>query len=277
MKMTKVTHIILAAGFALSALAGRLAWAEEESWSDKNNSETEVEELYDKNDGEEKKVENKAVDQHKDKPAPEVPAKTLADLVSESEFQDVAVIQKRFLPKSNRWELTGSGITNLNNPFFNNLGVNGGLTYYLRERWGVEGIFNWVATSKRKVVKDLETQGIDTANLVTTKYFYGAAVKWNPIYGKMTWLNKRIVPFDLNFSGGLGLTKTNEGGSEMTVHMASSQVFAMTKAMAVRWDICWNFFNATTTTASGRQDKVFQSDIYLGLGMSFYFPEATYR
>lgn len=238
-----------------------------------SESSDDLEALYDKSASEEVKPVKKEPPKAK-----EPPAKSLSDLNTLSEFSDVAIIQKRFLPKTGRFEASISGITNVNNPFFTNIGLNGGFAYYFQEKYGLELLFSWIGTGSRQVTKDLQKQrSINTDNLVTSKGFMGAAFKWNPIYGKMTWLNQYIVPFDLNFSLGLGLTRTNEDQNEPTLHLATSQVFALSKSMAVRWDINWNMFNATTTSSSGAQDKLFQNDIYLGLGASFYFPEATYR
>lgn len=233
----------------------------------------EGEELYDR-EAQPKKA--KVAEPKEEKKMPAV--KNLSDLARLSEFSDVAVIQKRFLPKTGRFELSLSGLTNLNNPFFTNFGAGARIGYYFREKYGVELLFDFLTTGERQVTKDLQKdRGIDTDNLVTSEGFIGAAFKWNPIYGKMTWLNRHIVPFDLNFSVGGGLTKTNEGGNEPTLHLSTSQVFALSKMSAVRWDVTWNMFQANTTNARGEKDKLFQSDILIGLGMSFYFPEATYR
>lgn len=263
------SFVLVPVGFAFAQSDS----ATEDSSGESANGSDDVEALYDKSTTEETKPVTKAPVKPK-----EPPAKSLSDLNTLSEFSDVAIIQKRFLPKTGRFEASLSGITNVNNPFFTNIGLSGGFSYYFREKYGLELLFSWIGTGSRQVTKDLQkSRSINTDNLVTSKGFLGAAFKWNPIYGKMTWLNQYIVPFDLNFSLGLGMTKTNEDENEPTLHLATSQVFALSKAMAVRWDINWNMFNATTTSSSGAQDKLFQNDIYLGLGASFYFPEATYR
>lgn len=277
-----ITRHFLVFGLALTFLLSGPASAQDDS-IDALEPETpaasadtagadEAEALYDKSE----EAPQKAAPKEEKRELPQV--KSLSDLNTLSEFSDVAVIQKRFLPKTGRFEGTVTGITNLNNPFFTSIGLSAGLCYYIREKYGFEGLFNWTATSARQVTKDLgATPAINTDNLVTSRGFIGGAFKWNPFYGKMTWLNRYIVPFDMNFSAGLGLTRTNEEQNEPTLHLATSQVFALSKSSAVRWDINWNMFNAKTTSSKGQTDQVFQSDVYIGLGMSFYFPEATYR
>ncbi len=208
----------------------------------------------------------------------EVEAQNLSDLAKLAPFSDIAVIQKRFLPKTKRFEASASGFTNLNNPFFTSYGLGLELSYYLTEKWAVELLGQFSSTGSRQVNDDLKDgpPQITTDNLVTSKGFFGAGVKWNPIYGKITWLNKSIVPFDLNFNVALGMTQTTSNKSEPTLHLGTSQVFAYNKRMAFRWDISWNAYQATVIE-QGTEKKLTQNDLFLGLGVSFYFPEASYR
>lgn len=233
-----------------------------------------VEALYDKD---EQKIEKaKAPTEREQKTDKAV--NSLSDLATLAPFSDVAVIQKRFLPKSKRFELSGTAFTNLNNPFFNSMGASARLAYYLTEKWAIEGIGAFGTTTTRQVTDDLESdRGITTDNVLTSKGYFVGAIKWNPIYGKITWLNKTIVPFDLNFNVGGGMTQTTEGESCPTLHLSTSQVFAWSKGMAFRWDLVWNMFSGETTAVNGKKETLMQNDLFLGIGMSFYFPEATYR
>lgn len=238
-------------------------------------TESEIESLYDKD---EEKTAAKAPKPHSkssEKPAQEV--STLSDLANLAAFDDVAVIQRRFLPKTGRFEFSGTAFSNLNNPFFNQLGAALRGAYYIREKYAIEGLFTFTTTSSRQVTDDLDKKrGITTDNVITSKGFMGAALKWNPIYGKITWLNKTIVPFDLNFNIGAGLTRTDTE-NPFTLHFGTSQVFAWSKSMAFRWDLMWNIFQGTAENDNGTTEKLTQNDLFLGVGMSFYFPEAGYR
>jgi outer membrane beta-barrel protein len=256
--------------------AGRVQAQDLESNSDASGSnDQEVEALYDKEEDKPVKQDKPARTERVEKPKQ---AETLSDLATLSQFSDVAVIQRRFLPKTKRFELSSTAFTNLNNPFFTSFGLLFRGAYYFTERYAAEALFSFATTDSRQVTDDLETnRGITTDNVVTSNGFMGAAFKWNPIYGKMTWLNQSIVPFDLNFSAGLGLTSTTEEEKEFTYHFGASQVFAVSKGMAVRWDLILNHYSATSTKDDGTKESLDQNDLFLGLGMSFYFPEATYR
>jgi outer membrane beta-barrel protein len=241
------------------------------------SSDSDVEALYDKDDSKtskavEKKPEAAAAAK---KAAAEV--QNLSDLAKLAPFSDVAVIERRFLPKTQRFEVSADIFTNLNNPFYTAYGGEGKLAYYFTERWALEGIGQFATTSSREATDDLvKNRNITTTNDVTARSFFGGAVKWNPIYGKITLLNKSIIPFDLNFDVGGGMTNTTDNQTVPTFHFSTAQVFAWTKATAFRWDFSMNYYTANTG-ASGGPTKISQFDLYLGVGMSFYFPEASYR
>ena len=70
-----------------------------------------------------------------------------------------------------------------------------------------------VGTGEKSVTKNLrEKRGVLTTNFVSPQSYYGVDFKWTPVYGKMTYLNRKITPFDLYFSSGAGITNTNPGG-----------------------------------------------------------------
>ena len=213
-----------------------------------------------------------------EKPIDSAKVETLSDLATLAPFDDVAVIQKRFLPKTGRFELSAAGFSNLNNPFYNSLGVSVRAAYYFREQYAAEVIGAAFGSMARQATDDLQkNRAITTDNVVTSKNFFAVAFKWNPIYGKITWLNRGIVPFDLNFVAGGGMTQTTRGDSAPTVHLGTSQVFALSKWVAFRWDLMWNLYQATGTNELGQEEKLSQNDLFLGVGMSLYFPEAKYR
>jgi outer membrane beta-barrel protein len=239
--------------------------------------DAEVEALYDKQQADESK---KAAKKREEVRKPELKdATTLSELANLAPFSDVAVIQRRFLPRTGRFELSGSGLTSINNPFFNNLGLALRGAYYLREKHGIELQYMFFSSTRRDVTVNLEEQReVRTSNLVTAKSYMGAAYKWTPWYGKITFMNRVIVPFDFYFNVGGGLSKT-DNKSEPTVHLGTGQSYAISKGFAVRWDLVWNFYQAETESvaAGGGTTNTAHNDLFLSAGVSFFFPEATYR
>jgi outer membrane beta-barrel protein len=211
----------------------------------------------------------------KTKIEPEV--KGVSDLSSLSEFKDIAVIQKRFLPKTQRFEAFGGVNGILNDKFFTSVGLNGRLGYSFTERLGIELLVMVLSTSEREVTRNLvDRRGVKTTNFVSPQNYYGLDFRWTPLYGKMGFINKKITAFDLYFSAGAGMTNTNQGGSEPTVHFGTGQIFSITKSTAFRWDFSWNFYNARSGVAGASQNSLY-NNLFLTIGASFFFPEATYR
>lgn len=200
----------------------------------------------------------------------------IKDLNKLSEFKDVAILQRKFLPKTQRFEFYLAPSIVVNDAFFNTYGLNARLSYSFREQYAVELLGMILSSSQRDVTSELRDQRqVNTTTLVSPRSYFGADFKWTPIYGKMSWVNKAITPFDLYFSLGLGQTGTSQG-SETTLHLGTGQTFAVTKSFAWRWDFSWNFFSAQSNVAVNKDSQVY-NNLFLTLGASWFFPEATYR
>lgn len=232
---------------------------------------SEVESIFDKDGEKEEVVAPPNVEES-------APAE-ISSLKNLQPFSDIAVIQRKYLPMTKRFEIYGGGNAIVNNAFFLNFGLVGRLAYHFTEAFGAEFVFMALTNSERDVTKDLSTlKGITTNGLVAPEMYYGGAAVWTPVYGKMALFENRIVPFDLYFAAGGGITRTNQKESAPTFQLSTGQRFALSKKMAFRWDFTWNFYSAnytlanSTTKANGNFDNLF-----LALGFSFFFPEATYR
>lgn len=244
------------------------------------SSELEVEALYDSFDDGETKALKKAEQESTQAEAKKKEQKfdNLSDLVELSPFGDIAVIQKRFLPKTERFELSASLANSLNNAFFNNFGATFRGAYYFNEKYAVELMYYLLQDSKRDITENLfEKQSVDTESVVVPKNFMGVSFKWSPIYGKMALFNETIVPFDIYFAAGYGLSEAVNDKSASTAHLGTGQIFSLSKSMAFRWDFMLNYYRATVLDNKGVASQKNQVDLFISLGMSFYFPEAGYR
>lgn len=236
----------------------------------------EGENLYDDYEKTEQKRDvKKAVRRRKeDKSAKRI--EKLSDLVDLAPFQDIAVIQRRFLPKTGRFEVSGLGLVSTNNAFFNNIGFSGRFGYYFSEKYGLEANYIYLSSAERAITENLkDKQSISTRSLVVPKGFMGINFKWSPVYGKLALFNKRIMPFDFYVAPGLGMAQT-ENGNSMAFSIGAGQLIALTKAWAFRWDFTWNFYQATVEQ-NGQEIDQQHNDLFLTFGISGFFPEATYR
>lgn len=189
-------------------------------------------------------------------------------------FSEVSIIQRRYLPKTGRFQAF-IGLTNIvNDPWYLGFGADLRAAYHLSESWGVEleGLF--LGNSERQAIKDLDQENnVKTSSVISFKGYTGAALMWTPIYGKMGYFNKRIIPFDMYFSLGLGNTGISNGSGGSTFHFGTGQTYALSKGMAFRWDFSWNAVKAKPTGASEQSFN----NLLLSAGVSFFFPEAGYR
>ncbi len=206
--------------------------------------------------------------------AKEEPLSDFSGLGKLASFSEVSVIQKKYMPKTERFQFFLGPALVTNDPFFNTYGGELKFSYFLTETWGLELNYFSLTTSEKESTKELRgINGVSTVNLVYPKSYMGLDLVFVPIYGKISWFSKKIIPFDLYFSGGYGTTNTQAGENAGTVHLAAGQIFAISKAFALRWDFSWNFYNATGIDGS----KSSANNLFLTVGASFFFPEATYR
>ena len=206
---------------------------------------------------------------------------TLSDLGKLAPFSEVSVLQKRFMPKTERFQASYGLGGIMNDPWFNGLGGSLRLAYHFSENWGVEGLATFLSSSQKDAAKDLYgNNNVNTNSLVTTKGYYGVDLMWSPIYGKMSLYNKRIIPFDMYFVGGLGVSQVSGATAETapTVHVGTGQIYSLSKSWGFRWDFSYNTYTATQVDPeNGHQAAAQFNNLILTLGGSFFFPEATYR
>jgi outer membrane beta-barrel protein len=189
-------------------------------------------------------------------------------------FSEISVLQKKYLPKTNRFQAyAGTGLIT-NDAFFNTLAGSLKFGYFFVENMGIEASYVALTTSEAKSNKELkEIQGVTTENLVYPKSYMGLDFMWVPIYGKVTYYNQRILNFDMYFTFGMGNTEIQNSLTASTFHVGTGQIFALSKAFSLRWDFSWSFFDAKQVDLSTST----VNNLLLTAGVSFFFPEAKYR
>ncbi|MBX3018621.1 MAG: outer membrane beta-barrel domain-containing protein [Bdellovibrionaceae bacterium] len=208
----------------------------------------------------------------------------LSDLGKLQPFSEVSVIQRRFLPKTERFQFFMGFTAISNDPWFWGVGGAGRLGYHFTESLAIEANFAFLSSSEKDAVRDLRNNNlVKTDSIISAQNYLGADLVWSPIYGKMSLFNRRIVPFDMYFSiggGQAGITNAKQS-SATAFHVGGGQIFAMSKGIGFRWDLSWNFYNATPNPPPGSTgtppgESQF-NNLLLTIGASFFFPEAKYR
>jgi outer membrane beta-barrel protein len=271
--------------YVLLLLAAPISWADD---VDK------IETLFDESEGREERRSEEAVKELEVRPEiKQAPITKLENLNLLKPFEDVAVIQKRYLPRTKRFEANFNAASNINDSFFSAYGGGLGLTYNFTEKFGVEAVFKYFSASNSKASNQLLEKGIVTNGMVVTEMYYGADIRWTPVYGKFSYFDKKIIPFDHYFTIGIGQTQLKAGSSTVntnvtvesldnpiTLKIGTGEVFALTKYMAFRWDLSWHFMQPqvrTTDHGVPTESKDLQNNLFINFGLSFFFPEAKYR
>lgn len=241
-----------------------------------------LEDLYDKFDNEqetkvEKQRKTKQQQEEEHLKSLDKDFTKISELVRLAPFEDIAVIQRRFLPKTKRFEFSGNGVISTNNAFFNNVGIGVRAGFYFTEVHGLELTYLYFTSAERPITDGLiKRQSIEAKSLVEPESFAGISYKWSPIYGKVAWFQQKIIPFDIYFTPGFGMSQTTGGGTEGTVSLGVGQLFALSKSFGIRWDFNWNYYQAEVLVDGQKQTRD-HSDLFLGVGVSAFIPEATYR
>jgi outer membrane beta-barrel protein len=210
---------------------------------------------------------------------------TFQELGKLSAFSDISVIQKKYMPKTKRFQLFGGVDFLTNNPFFDSYGFNGRFSFFLTESIGVElGIWRH-SVSPRTITTDLDSKhNITTRTMLSSNGYMGASLLFVPFYGKMTFLDRKIIPYDFYVSVGGGTTETSYlDKSAPSVHLGTGEIFSISKSFAWRWDFSSITYTARAPevntdgelTDSGKKQSI--SDLYLGIGLTILFPGASYR
>ena len=207
-------------------------------------------------------------------------AKKLTDLVYLSPFSDISVIQRRFMPKTGRVSASLLSVFTLSSEFFLHTGAEAHLTYHFLEKHGLELSGYYVFSFNRGVTSRLADElEANVAELQPIgKSFFGLTYKWMPVYGKITFNNKRILAFDTFFNLGLGMSGINrqqkgQAGQmvwEPTALLGLGQVFAITRDLGLRWDLRWHVTMEVETMN-------FLDNILFSIGLSYYYPSAGLR
>ena len=275
MKLNSYLHLILVALLAAPVVHAQQTLDDDEVVS--------VEGMYSNQPAakEQKQPENQELPAQLKQQQQAVDVKDLKDLNRLAPFSEVSVIQKKFMPKTQRFQLFAAGAVMTNTPWYNNVGAKLNLSYNFTESFGLEINSTFLTNSERESTKEIkEAHNLLAEQFIYTKSYAGLDLVWSPIYGKISALDEGIIPFDMYFSLGGGTSATNsQEGNNATLHVGLGQIFAISKSMAFRWDYSFNTFSATpvATSTSGSPEKSNYNDLVLSAGISFFFPEASYR
>lgn len=123
-------------------------------------------------------------------------------------FKTIKVVQKRPVGKARRFEISPFLEYLPNDDFVRGYmpGVN--LDYHFTEGVALEGTVVYGAHSNKQLLGDLRKDGVQPAVLDRASLIASGGFNWAPIYGKISYLERRIITYDLFLTTGYGVTST---------------------------------------------------------------------
>ena len=189
-------------------------------------------------------------------------------------FSDLAVIQKNYMPKSERFQYNLGIITVPSDAFFLTQGLSLRGAYHFNEAWGVEAFTSLFSSStKAEVTNIADKQMVKVSNLVSLKSFSGISFYNNFAYGKLSIKDERVLPFELFSTGGVGMMMTSKDVSSATVHIGIGSLFSISRSRAVRVDL--NF--AIYQMIDDNNSSSIENSTFLAISHSWLWPNPEYR
>lgn len=188
-------------------------------------------------------------------------------------YQDMAVIQKNYMPKASRFALTIGPALSPTDVYFRTFGMNAKLNYYFDEFWAAEVTGHILTSSARSEVKDLEqNQSLIARDLISLRSLFGVNLNYSSIYGKTSILNRKIIPFEIYETVGLGKVSNQNGAESTSFQVGVGELFSISRSSAFRTDLTWAFYRFDSV--NGAQNG---NSILLSFNYTFFFGEPTYR
>lgn len=196
------------------------------------------------------------------------------DVQTTASYEDFSVIQRNYMPKTERAQISLGLTSTPTDVFFRTLGLNVKLSYHFNETWGIEAFGYSLSSSARSEVGNLEsTQAVSVRSLVSIRNYIGLNVYNSFIYGKHAFLNNLIFPFEIYSAFGFGKITNQNSEDSTAVQLGIGELTSISRSSAIRLDLTWSFYK--TKNILGKEEA--NNSIFLTVGYSYFFPEPLYR
>lgn len=169
---------------------------------------------------------------------------------------EFSVVQNRLYTKEKRFSITPEIGPIFNDPYTNSINLGVAVNYYFTERSGVELTWWRTSAAEADLITRIGTNGAMPDHNLPQMYI-GAAYNWIPIYAKLSFLEKKILYFDMAVSPGIGVTTlksshfttstsfvppTGRDQTQITFALDISQQVFLSEHWAVRLDLRNHFY-----------------------------------
>jgi outer membrane beta-barrel protein len=159
-----------------------------------------------------------------DEPPPRVPQVLGTPDERDAALGDrVKAVQRKGFLKRGRWELGASLPASLNDAFFQKVGAGGRIAYHLHDSFALRLRGDWFSSVRTGRVR--EGAVAFSSQLLSSELQQQVLLDgmWSPVYGKIAFLGRRIIHFDLFLQAGFGLvwSATSSAPRNLGPHFAT--------------------------------------------------------
>ena len=193
--------------------------------------------------------------------------------LGDSSDPQTVVIQKNYMPKTQRFGFSAGLTLFPSDVFFKTFGAQIRGRYHYSETWGFEASGILLASAKSVELRDLESkQGVTANNLATLNNYFGANLYFSNIYGKYAFADRKIFPFEIYQTLGVGQIATNKSSSP-ALSLGFGQLLSLSRNQALRVDLSLLLYQ-TETIASAKQSA---SSVLVTVSYDSFFPSVGKR
>jgi outer membrane beta-barrel protein len=189
-------------------------------------------------------------------------------------FNDLAVIQKNYMPKTERYQLSVNVASVPSDAFYSTLGLALKGSYHFNENWGAEVFTHIFSSTARDEVSNIASKNlVKVSNLVSLKSFSGFNIYNNFIYGKLSVEDKRVLPFEIYSTFGLGSLMTSKDDSSPSIQIGAGSLFSLDRSGAFRLELTWALYQ----TQLDQLNTSIENSTFFAIGYSWFWPHPEYR
>jgi len=181
-------------------------------------------------------------------------------------------VQRKPVLKRLRFELSPFASVSVNDAFYTHLTVGGSAVFYPHDNFGfgASGMYFYAnpKTKNHEVVRQNRTAVIGVFD--SPLAIVGGDIYWNPIYGKVSLIDRSIIPFDFFVVGGMGVAFAGNN-KRPSFNIGLGQRYLATEWLALRIEVR-DYIYLDTQEANGIPRSDIQNLVMFQLGVSFFVP-----
>lgn len=272
MRIYKITPILV-----VSFLIHFNAFSEESKTPVQNSNDrdsktiTEVNSVLDKDDAPEEAAPaekvNKAITRRAYK---KLNVTDYSQMLPKSEYEKFGVVQTKELAKASRVQLKGGVSIRENDAFYSSNGLMLGLSFHFNETWGIGATGQQFGVERNGQARNIfDIQGFTVDAQPTLKTATDVSLYFTPFYGKWSFLNDRVLNYEIYFAAGAAQVKNQFDISEPATSVAIGHMIALSRNAAVDINLQGLFYNSTNVLAQSQKAH----SVMLNINYSYFLPQ----